>query len=281
MILGKEKTVADQIIELLGNHGAQSVTEILGRCVKINYAVTPQGVYRVLRQLQEQNIVIKQKKRYSLHISWLLDLSFFSDETQKLYLQKEHLNQLIPREPKEKRIWHFTNLLKVMDFTSQLLLSLAASTSKPIALRYTPHAWEAMTDPYKAAHFTKQYLQLVEERYMVVGGQSYLDKYTHAISDAAENDHVYLAHTDEVIEKDRCIAIDIIDDYILSTVLDQTAADAIDTLYSKVHREEDMYLLDIFRVFAQSTKIKLVLKKDNEKARQYRRRFEYLFGPLK
>ncbi len=272
--------MADHVIELLGNYGAQSVEALLQRCQETSYAVTAQGIYRVLRQLQEQNIVIKQKTMYSLHISWLLDVSFFSDQTQKFYLEQEQLHQLIPREPKEKRIWHFTNLLKVMDFTSQLLLSLAASTAKQVALRYTPHAWEVMIEPYKAARFTKQYLHLVQNRYMVVGGQSYLDKYTRAISDAPNNDHVYLAQPDEVIEKDRCLALDIIDDYILCTILDTEAAKAIDMLYSQVHREEDMYLLDIFRVFAQSTKIKLVLKRDNEKARQYRRRFEHLFGPL-
>jgi predicted transcriptional regulator len=65
MLLGTKKTLYDHITEaLLGN--PMNVSQITLYLERAGVSATVQGIYKTLRELVAEDIVVKQKKNYSV-----------------------------------------------------------------------------------------------------------------------------------------------------------------------------------------------------------------------
>lgn len=281
MLLGGKKTLEDLIIMSLALKGEQTVKQILDSLTEEGLSFTEQGVYRVLRKLQAESIVVKEKKTYSLRIAWILDMGVLVEQMQETYLHDAYLSDLLPEEDGEKRTWQFNNVIKMHDFWTQLNIALAKQSKTGIAMNYSPHLWYEFVQKDHERQFYRLFLSYISKSYTVVGNKSFLDRYAASVlGDEFRQSTYHLVNPEDAIEKDQAIYIDVIDDYILTVKLDKHMVERIESLYSKATPETDLSSIDVLNIFIHKTKVKMTLRKDERKARVYRRKFERLFGPL-
>jgi len=285
MLISTRPSNEDKVITFLSSNSEQTALQIY-KAVADNHTyntspITLQGIYRILRKLEQENVIWKIKKQYSLRIPWLLDLSSLVHDMEKTYLKEEFVRSFIPKEDKQKVIWSFNNLNSMNDFWIQMLLSLAHLSETGYSLSTCPHIWmERIHDYQQEDQFRKNYLQKITE-YCVVENKSFLDKYIRDKQDGGNSkDLFYLAQEDEYITKKRNVFVDIIDDYILKMQFDCATAAYLDKTYKKMQSLVDVLSFDIRAIFSRSIKCKIIIKKDTEAVEKYRRKFKRIFGPL-
>lgn len=100
MFLGDNKNLENIITLLLAKHGELEAENIWK---KIKPEISIQGIYRVLRKLQKEGVIIKAKQKYSLRIPWILDLSDLINKTEKIYLQEKYIAKFLPTKNKQKK----------------------------------------------------------------------------------------------------------------------------------------------------------------------------------
>jgi DNA-binding Lrp family transcriptional regulator len=281
MILGERSQLENHIIATLASNGPSTVAILHSRLNTDDAVCSIQGVYRVLRQLITDGIVIKNKSVVSIALPWLLDLSSLVQSMQDTFLHPSSLSQLLPKQGAKKRIWTFTNLFTMNTFWSHLLVTIAKHAQAPYSVHYSPHTWYRLLHKQHSFQCTKTMLQEMENTYTVVGSRSYLDDYAVSeVTDRFEHAHQYLARASEYIDKDRALHIDVIGDYVFFVKLDEKTHASLEDLYAKTTTIDDINIPDIIDIYSQNTKIRVLLKKDPHKARVYRKKFEQIFGPL-
>lgn len=280
MLSSGNKNLENYVVAILAKHGRVSANKMHKIINTNNIPCTIQGIYRVLRKLQKEGVIVKEKQAFSLRISWLLELSELVDEMEETYLRQDYTKQLLP-DYGDRHIWRFTNLFKMNDFRAQLLLSIAKHSNKDVALHYLPHTWHVLIQRQKELKFTETFSQEFRKSFTMIGSRSYLDKYALSImKDHCHNGEFYLSAEDEYIEKNRALYIDVVDDYVLVTKLGKVIDGRITQLYDNTPEGADVDSVDILPICTNKVKIKMTLKKDSKKAGIYRRRFQKVFGPL-
>jgi hypothetical protein len=278
MILGGNKNIENSIITALSEQGSSAVEDIEDFIQRHKNTSSVQGIYRALRKLQKEGVIIKEKSKYSLKIPWILDLSKLVRSMEETHLNDGYLKKLLPE--KNKKTWVFNHLEKAHDFKIQIMLALAKISQYKISLAFYPHSWFEVINAWQTAQFKKNFFSFINHQYTVIGGQGFVDRYASRITKNLQQETTYLAPQHDRIEKTRQTYINIIDDYVLCTTVDEETAKNIDIIYQNIINEDDMHLLEIFETFNHDTKIKMTIKKDPCHAGSYRKKFENLFGPL-
>lgn len=280
MLKGEKKRLENHIVYFLGQYGKATAQAIYTGMPGHMGQYTIQGLYRTLRTLQADGIVVKEKKHYGLSLPWLMDMSALVETMQHTYLRHTYLDQLLPKGT-QKQTWTFSNLLAMNDFWSHLLVAMARHVQDKTVMHYSPHTWYLVLHREHSMQFTRALLKEIKTSYTIVGSRSYLDKMaTRITQDSFAHKQFYLAFPDEQLHKERNHHVDVVGDYVLDVFLDDETTEAIETLYSNTSLPEDIHSDNILPLYTNKAKIKMVLKKDPRRARIYKKKFETIFGPI-
>lgn len=274
MILQADKNLEDYLVEFLTERPNIDVHHIRESLFQIGKKYTIQAIYKGLRKLQNGGVVVKTGKSYSLRIPWVIDLKNISDQAYKNYFESPSIASLLP-EIGKKEIWHFTNLLKLNDFWSQILLLLIQQSKNKILLGYNPHTWFHLVQTEKEHQYLKSIGLAKGKLYLIIGGKSYLDRWAQKYFDKKVVEFSFAKSPFEEKVNDY---INVIDDYVITVKIDQTTNKAIDKLYSTISAIENINISEILRIFDSNVKASIWAEKNPEKAEKIRRKFKNFFG---
>ncbi|MBT3419186.1 MAG: hypothetical protein HN726_02335 [Candidatus Magasanikbacteria bacterium] len=279
MITHLSDSLKENVVVLLGTKGALKAEDIYQIFKQNNTPTTIQGIYRLLRQLQQSGVVIKEQHRYSLRISWVTNMRLLVEKMENTYSDTSYLETFIPTHREEKRIWYFNDPIRMIDFWHQILIVIAQFTYPSTTLHYYPHTWPELLTPKRTQQFYKTYHQLVNHVCTVIGGRTTLDKFTpREISKIYRKNHYY-SPPEDYPEESRSMYISVLDEYIVTMRINKRTTEMIDTLYQSTESPDKSPLL-IKAIATQKTKNNITLKRDPQKARIYQKKFTNLFGPL-
>lgn len=281
MFTGGNNKLEDYIILLLSQQGFLLVEQLQDKLQEQQITATVQGIYRVLRKLQLQGVVIKEKQSYSLRISWIFEMKRLIEQMESVYLQSSYLESLIPREEKQKQSWQFTKMIKLADFWDQILIAMGKISNAGISCHYSTYPWYNIAHPEHTTIFNKTYATVLQKEYVIYGGRTFLHKYEPLSLKTLPYESRYYAQENEQIEKNPRIHLDIIGDHILTVKLDQKTVDRLETLYNTVQTEEDVFKANLIDFFNEPVKAKVTIQKNQKKAQKYRKKFEKFFGPIR
>lgn len=281
MLVSANKNLEDSIIEILTVKKELSEKDIQEHLLKKGSAPTIQGIYRVLRKLQKEGVLVKHKKFFSLRLAWLLELSGLVEKMEGTYLKESYLSQFLPA-PGTQLTWNFTDLFKMNSFWSQLLLALAKKSTSKVAFNYSPHLWYVLLQEEQEEQFMNTYFPQLKHAYMVIGSRSAFDKYTLTLSNSIDKkEQRYLASSpSEYITKNRSEYLDIIDDYVLTVKLDKETANKIEEICQESSPLIKKNMLQVYRLYNKQAKCKIILRHNPEKAQKYKNKFAKIFGPI-
>src|SRR3989344_6358138 len=177
-MIKERKNLSQYIIQSLSSQQFIEVSQLLKKVAETSgkdYSI--QGLYKELKKLQEEGVLFKLGNQYSLRLPWVLDFISLADTISATYIERPQLPLILP-EINKKEIWHFTDLLKMNDFWSHVLLALLQESKRKILLGYNPHPWFHLVQTNQEEQYIKS-LKLAESKlYLIIGGDFFLDRWT-------------------------------------------------------------------------------------------------------
>lgn len=275
MLFHTQETLSEHMVKILGDQHAISAQRIHA-LLKKTRKCSIQAVYKELRNLQEGGVAVKIKKRYSLRIPWAIAFVSFAKKIERQYLESSQLIAILP-EHNQKAIWHFSHLLRLNDFWSQLLLLLIQQSKEKILCGWNPHTWFHLAQTKQEKQYIDSLKKTKSKLYLVIGGDTYLDKWAEKFFDKRV---VEYAFGKQLFSKKQPRYLNIIDDYVLTVRIDSKTAQSIDKIYNSIHSGEELNIARILEVFQNKITASIWLENNPKKAQFLREKFNRFFGKL-
>lgn len=271
MLCDTDPSLAERIVMFLGKRPKSTAKQI----EKEVHMYSIQAVYKALRQLQDEGVVLKEGMYFNLRLTWIHDILSYSDTIKKQYLESFTISSILPDENK-KEIWHFYNLYSLNNFWSQLLLLLLEDAEKKVLLGWNPHPWFHLIQMEQEKRYIQALRSLQAKLYLIVGGRTYLDTWASQFWDTKTVEYAY--SEEGVLGYKRSEYINVIGDYVVTVKLDTKTTKKIDSLYSAAFRLEDINLPAIIAMLNSDVRAAVWLEKKPEKAQKIRKQFKQFFG---
>lgn len=275
MLLESNQKLDDMIVEILSQKAALPADRLHDQLLEKGNEYTIQAIYKTLRRLEETGVVVKHKKKYSLRLSWVADLSDLAKNASSNYLKSAKAS--LPKSGR-RIIWHFTNLLSLNNFWSQILLLLTEHSQSRTLLTWMPHPWFHLLYSEQEKQYIRSLALTNTRLYLINGGQTFLD---HWAERYWQNKNIEFSSSESVFSKEEPnIYLNIIDDYVLIIKLDDQITNEIEKLFQSAKTMDDIEFSELFRVFGQKVHASMWLENNPEKAADYRKKFKNFFGKI-
>lgn len=274
-MLEKQESLAQHLIKTLAHQQFTDVQNLRGKITEASgkkYSL--QGFYKELKKLQDRGVVFKLGNKYSLRLPWVLDSLALAQVLEKNYVERPQLITILP-DINKKEIWHFTDLLKMNDFWSHILLILIQQSKNKILLGWNPHPWFHLVQTKQEEQYIKALKLAKSKLYLIVGGNTFLDKWTEKFWD---KDTVKYSFGKSDFDAERATYINVVDEYVLTVKLDLKIAREIDEIYRNAKSMEELDLQSVLSIFQRKTKATIWLERNPEKARKIKTKFKKYWG---
>jgi hypothetical protein len=274
LIFGKLTSLREAIVALLSKREQATaawlhtqVNENLKKCSLV-------AVYKELNRLQDEGIVTKAGKQFSLKLTWVINAAGFFNEMFLYQCKESQHPQLIPEEGQAIH-WYFSDLSKVDDLWEQLLFALFMKNKESILLSWMPHPWYHITDDAKQRLYENA-MSLINIRiYRIIGGDTYLDR--KCMEDwGAPVQAVSFATSP--FAGDTQNYIDVIGDYVITIKLDANTAGLLEDFYNSIVDEASLAAIDSQTLLSRKMKIKVKIQHNTRKARHLQKKFREFWG---
>lgn len=274
MILQGQQNLEERIVTILAKKANSSVEDIHRKIANELKSYSLPAIYKELGKLEFQGVVVKEKKRYSLRLPWVLDFLSLADNASQTYLENPTLDSLIPKRG-EKKVWRFTNLLRLNNFWAQAILVLLNRSSSKILYTWMPHSWFNLAYQEQETQYLKSLKHAESRQYLICGSKSPLDVWAERFWKSSNTTYAF---TSTPFVKDSSFYWNIVDEYVVKVSLDPQMTKRIDDLYRRVKTVAQIDLSKAFGLFTQRVKAVMVLEHNPKKALLLKNRFRRFFG---
>jgi len=118
MLLRQNKKLEDVVVDFLAETPAQETQDIFAHARGMGLQCSERAVYKAVRQLENDGIVIRQKRLLSLNLPWILKLMSFAERAYERYLDSKAVENLIP-QPEKSLSFSFSSLKQLDTFCAQ------------------------------------------------------------------------------------------------------------------------------------------------------------------
>ena len=257
MLLGTKKTLYDHMTEaLLGN--SMSVSQIQEFLDTQKIPATVQGIYKALRELIAEDVVVKQKKNYSINSFWRKKL--------------EELISIRPPfklSPGEYVSYRFMKLDHLDMFWKHIITDIQAGLGSYPVFHGNPHNFWYLVPNRK--HSEEKYRETLSDEhkqvFTLVGGTTELDKKNKIIF----NNKFQQFHFDTNYPFNRRDHLSVIGPYIITTRVSVSLARVTDRLYETCFTEQEL-AEKLEPEFKKYGTVVMTVEHNEEKAKAMRKR---------
>lgn len=257
MIYTKKESLEDRIVRylILKNQTINTLNDEL-RNEKIH--ATNQGIYKSLRFLIQEEVVVKHKDYFSLNEEWKNKI--VND------LQNERNFELSEHESVQ---FDLNSLIHLDQQWKNITLSIQKNLSEFPVFFYNPHdIWSFLSDSRKKSEelYYKNLLKNKIHTFTVNGGDTEFDK---LIKKQRENDYFKINLGEEIFKKTDYITI--IGDYITTVRINKKTSELIE----KCFKQSENFIIfqkEIQKLGIEKKKVKLIIERNREKAKKLRKK---------
>jgi len=269
MILGTDQKLEEQVLEKLASHPLTA--EELFEYFKKDF--TLRAVYKVLEKMEKEGVVLKRKKKYYLHFSWVLRLNNLAVEAKSFYLKFP--KNILDFENKKRQIWHFRDLYKLNSFWGDLLLLLLDESKDKRLFGWNPHPWFHLLQTKQEEQYIKAIKAAGGGLYLIVGGRTFLDHWAEKFWDKKAVEYSFALSP---FQKEKQTYINVIGDTVIRVKLDSDITKKIENLYQQTKSSKELNIGEIISIFRTQVRASIWLERNPVKAKILRRRFIKFFG---
>ncbi len=226
MLLGTRKTLYDHITEAL-LETPMDVSHLENHLDSISIPATVQGIYKTLRELISEDIVVKQKKTYFISNVW-----------------REKLEKIVSQRPpfklseNERTLYHFNKLENLDMFWKHTITDIQNEFETFPVFHANPHNfWYLVPGRKKSEEEYRNTFSEVEKfAFTIIGGVTPFDK-----DQKRKHEQEYEQfHFEKDYPFNRRDHLSVIGPYIITTRVSVTLARVTDRLYETCFTEKEL-----------------------------------------
>lgn len=257
MLLGTKKTLYDHITEaLLG--GSLDVSQIQDYLADRKVPASIQGIYKTLRELVGEDIVVKQKKNYLINSVW-------RNKLDEIVSQKTPFRLF----PGEEVSYKFNTIENTDAFWKHTFQDIEAESKLFPVFHFTPHQYWLMIPSRKQSE-QEYYARYDSEKiycFSIIGGTTSFD--SQRKKDLVTPFHqVAVASNSGFNRRDH---LSVIGPYIITTRVSVTLARVTDRLYETCFTEEELQE-KLEPEFKKHGSVMMTVEHNEDKAKKLRKR---------
>jgi len=272
MLFQSKERIEEKIVRLLAIKPYLTANEIHLQITAGGTQVSLQSIFKEIKKLQSDNIVLKIKQRYVLNLAWTESMYLLLEKAQQNHSESTLLLNLLP-EPESQCSFSFNNLIRMKSFWSHLVITLLKQSQENILYSWNPHPWFYLVQSNHQNQMMQAIKQNKTKMLKIVGYDTYLDreaarywnkeniKYSFAESPFAGQDETYYS---------------IIDNFVLKIELTKKMSHSIEEIYKSINRKNyDLNL--ITESLSSPTKARLQIINKVKQASKLKRIFNEFF----
>ena len=265
-----DQKIESIIVESL-RKGACTTHELIDTVSKIRGTTTKQAVYAALRQLTDDEIVIKRGKVVLLNSLWLSKLWKFAVEgKESLGAETHQYEPVLALEEGDVVTYSFRNLDLLDRYWAHIfeLLLDHQPQHEPVYL-YNPHEWFLVA---RVASESQLFQKINDEQRLVlftIGGKTKID---HAIARKWRSNHIKFSCGLNPLKVSERTYINVFGDTILEVKLDAEAASAIEEWYDTYDRVTGAREEELQRIITRRGRTRMKVYRNAKKAKQLRKK---------
>lgn len=268
MFLSKDKAIEDEIIEVL-KKGPRRTTELV-KSIK----ATKQGVYRVLRLLKKEEVIVIHNKQVSINLRWLNKINQFSSLTQ-YYYQEEGTGHFANLHEGEKIKYTFNNLATTDAFWNHAVYILLETIEESEHFfAYNPHCWFFLARPEDERAVMRGINKRGKLYLVTTGSRAPMDK---IISQEVDNKKSQYCMLDKLLFKDQRYYLNILGDFLIEVYFDKKITRRIERWYQKNNKKTKKAINELKKIVESKGKTKLVISRNQRKATRLKKRLSKNF----
>lgn len=262
MLYTQKESLEDKIVRYLTDNN-KTIYGIRDELKKEKNKFTDQGIYKSLRLLIKEEVVIKNKDIFSLNEEW----------KNKIIegFQKENNFEL---SEKEQIHFDLSSLIHLDQQWKNITLSIQKNIKNFPIFFYNPHdIWSFLSESRKESEniYYKNLYKNKTYSYCVNGGNTEFDK---IMRKERETEFSRININNELFKNTDYITI--IGDYITIVRISKKTADLIEKSYKESKDIQD-FKKQIQKLGIEKKKVKLIIEKNKEKAKLLRRKLSKNF----
>jgi len=256
----KTKKTKDLIISLLTEEYPLTVKVVTNKIrKKYNVSVSFQGVYKVINQLLEEGVLVKEGKYISINKNWIINVRDFIER-----LQKKYFEEVKPRGKTEVsgeiRVYTFNNLIEKDKFWCKLhekwILEESKNDKRPTTW-WGGHCWWVIAQLDNEDALVKQMIKHKTEMYWLNNSDTFLDKWAKTYYKGK-----YLHYKTGLKNADNSIYIMAIGDYIFECRYPKEIVKELEEFYKEVKDVPDMDLSGLMNILTKKINVEIIVMKN-------------------
>lgn len=262
MLLSYPESLEDFIAQVLAGRNATAKELLRQYNDQAQKTVTPQAVYKTLRKLIGQEVVLKHKDTYSLNNVWKREVVSLLGKT----------SALLELHPGESIMYSFKSLEQLDKYWKHI----QEDTSGDVAITYffCPHQywWFVPGRRESEKNFYAQFAEDKRHAVLLLGGITAVDKELKAIiSNPYVQVHTEIDNSFRVVD-----SLTVKNDLIMRTRLPLAVSNDINDIFNQnLPMEETARLLS--RLFVKKIPVKILIERNAKKAEKLRKQIGKYF----
>jgi len=258
MIYTKKEALEDRIVRLLGLRN-QTVPSLISQIKEEGIAPTIQGVYKSLRFLLSEEVVIKNGEVFSLSEEW----------RNKTITELGRTDNRFELSEKESIRLDLASLVHLDQQWKNIVLPLHEVYPNQPTFFYNPHdIWVYLSQTRRDSEVA--YYKTFEEKkmhaFLVTGGNTLFDR---AIKKERSGTYIQISVGDRLFRDTDYLTI--FNDYIITVRVSPRLAREIIECYQHATTTDNLTKL-LHTVGIEKKKVKLIIERDKEKAKKLRKK---------
>ena len=252
MIFSNNESIEDAVIRVLPQ-GVNTVEKIYASLKNENYDVSLRGVYKAIKKLRNQGIVLKNGKILSVSQEWI----------EKINRSLKSQYALPSLSDGESATYNYNSLANLDLYWKHLIISLEEKYSRYPVFMYTPYnIWVNVPGRSESQiEFYKKFDQQKNYGFLVIGNTSPIDQ---SFKKKYQSGFFQIDTWSKTTFRDSEY-FTIISDYIVTTKLGKKNTTIIANYYNKsVNRFDAIH--DLENILKTSDKVKIKLERNKRKA---------------
>lgn len=255
--------VRREILGILSNGPADGVRLLVE--VNKKLAVTKQGLYKALRELLRDEVIIKEKRLFTLNKVWLSRLKDF------IKYSEQNLGITLPfleTSSSGRKVVTFKNTDSLDMYWGHLFLALSEQFDDKPFFFFNHNSWFLYDRPHSEMYLYKKSLKMKNKVLITIGNNTPIAKdfktrFTKSNIQIAAEEKNNVPATDHL-----CI----VGDYFITTRYNKKTMSEISALFRRSSSFGEQEKAELKKILSSSKRPKMVITKNKSKADTWKRR---------
>ncbi|MFO0743940.1 MAG: hypothetical protein U0469_02730 [Candidatus Paceibacterota bacterium] len=270
----KQKKIEDLILEIL-IEGKISTLDLIKRILKILPYSSKQAIYKSLKDLRENEIVIYKREEVSLSSLWLKRVSEFLEKAEQEYKVDDGRINILSLKEGEKVSYQFNSFYNTDIFWAHAFNLMYDGTNKDTnVLIYNPHEWFLLVREESETYLFNKFITDDRKLFNYVPEIDPLDKF---VSKYFDQKNIKYYSNNKHHFKNKNYYVNVFGDFIIEAWLDKKVSNEIDKFYKETKEFSEEAKVKLLEIVNKKGKSRLQISKNKKKAQEIRKIFEKYF----